>query len=208
VAAHSQDHNYLSRFEDGIDLHLENAKAAFGEQAVAANPKLRELAKVVGHGWNYNMGFHKLAELPGVGEQRARAFLDAMERQYPRLIQWKQEMVATAEAYGRLDNGFGRIMKANRERAYTQGPALMGQGAARDLAMHAILRMDDAVVRMMKAFIHDELVFSVPVSRAIEVRQHVIDCMTFEWAPPGASRPVKIVADATKFGLRWGDLYA
>lgn len=208
VAALSQDHNYLSMFEPGIDIHLENAKAAFGAAAVEANPKLRETAKIVGHGWNYNMGVSKLALLPGVGDQRARAFMDAMQRQYPRLVQWKTEMVRQAEAYGVLDNGFGRRMKANRDRAYTQGPALMGQGAARDLMFHALLLMDPAVLRMLKAIVHDEVIFSVPMSKAREIRQHVVDCMTFEWAPPGASRPVKILADATDFGLRWGDLYA
>lgn len=207
VAAHSQDHNYLDQFLPGIDIHTNNAIAAFGTAAVAANPKLRDTAKIVGHGRNYNMGFNKLADLPGVGHQRAQAFIDMENQRYPRLMQWKQEQVDRAEATGRLDNGFGRIMKANRERAYTQGPALMGQGCARDLAMEAKLRMDDSVIRMEKAFIHDELIFSVPIKQALEVRQHVIECMTFEWAPPGASRPVAIIADATKFGLNWGSLY-
>lgn len=208
VAALSQDHRYLDMFEGDTDLHLENAKAAFGPDAVSANPKLRETAKIVGHGWNYNMGVNKLSALPGVGDHRARAFMDAMQRQYPRLIQWKSEMVRQAEAFGRLNNGFGRVMKANRDRAYTQGPALMGQGAARDLMFQALLTMDHAVLRMLKAIVHDEVIFSVPMSQARAVRQHVTECMTFEWAPPGASRPVKIVADATDFGLRWGDLYA
>jgi DNA polymerase I len=206
VAALSQDHNYLDQFLPGKDLHLANAIATFGQQAVDANPKLREGAKAFGHGWNYNMGFGKLALI--VGEQAARAFMDTMQRQYPRLIQWKEEMVRAAESYGHLDNGFGRIMKANRERAYTQGPALMGQGAARDLMFQALLRMDHAVLRMLKAIVHDEVIFSVPMSQAKAARQHVTECMTFEWAPPGASRPVKIIADATDFGLRWGDLYA
>lgn len=207
VAVHSQDHNYMDQFAPGIDIHLNNAIAAFGAAAVAANPKLRETAKIVGHGRNYNMGFNKLADLPGVGQQRAQAFIDMENQRYPRLMQWKQEMVDRAEATGRLDNGFGRIMKANQERAYTQGPALMGQGCARDLAMHAVLQMDDAVVRMIKAFVHDELIFSVPISQALEIRQHVISCMSFEWAPAHASRPIQIVADATKFALTWGGCY-
>jgi hypothetical protein len=61
---------------------------------------------------------------------------------------------------------------------------------------------------MLKVLVHDETVWSVPMSIARDVREHVRDCMTFEWAPPGASRPVKIIADVTDFGLRWGDLYA
>jgi DNA polymerase-1 len=206
VAAMSQDHAYLDMFEGDRDLHRENAIMAYGAAAVAANPKLRESAKAFGHGWNYHMGFEKLAGI--VGEQAARLFWDLMQRQYPRLVQWQNESVREAESYGILDNGFGRKMKANRQRAYTQGPALRGQGAARDLMFESILRMDPAAVRMMKALVHDEIVFSAPMSIARDVRQHVTECMTFEWAPPGTSRPVKIIADATDFGLRWGDLYA
>jgi DNA polymerase-1 len=205
VAAHSQDYNYLDQFEGDNDLHLANAIATYGAAAVAANPKLREGAKAFGHGWNYNMGLDKLAGI--VGDQAARAFWDMMQRQYPRLIQWKTEQVRQAEQYGWIDNGFGRIMKANRDRAFTQGPALVGQGAARDLMFQALLSMDHGVIRMLKAIVHDEVVFSAPMSIAREVRQHVIEKMTFEWAPAHASRPVKIIADASNFGLTWGSLY-
>lgn len=207
VAALSQDHGYLDMFAPGIDLHAENAKAAFGMAAYEADPDgTRHNAKEVGHGWNYGLGFTKLALK--VGEERARAFMNMMERKYPRLVEWKAEAQAEAEAYGVLDNGFGRKMKASRERAYTQGPALKGQGVARDLMFSAILRMDPAVVRMIKALVHDELIFSCPRSVALEVRAHVVSCMTFEWAPPWGSRPVLIEADASKFALNWGQCYA
>jgi DNA polymerase-1 len=202
VAGLSQDYNYLDKFLDGRDLHMENARTVWGPQATKQH---REMAKPIGHGWNYGMGLGKLGLI--AGPDIARQFIQSMERDHPRLVQWKREQADLAERYGMLDNGFGRLMKANRDRAWTQGPALMGQGAARDLAFHAILRMDDSVVRMIKAFVHDELVFSAPRSIAREVRQHAIECMTFSWCPPGATRPVDIIADATDFGLRWGALY-
>ena len=203
VGALSQDHAYLDKFEGDRDLHMENARTVWGPDA---GKQEREWAKPIGHGWNYGMGITKLSGI--AGEEIARQFDAAMRRYHPRLVQWRQEAADEAERYGVLDNGFGRKMKANRDRAYTQGPALKGQGAARDLMFESILRMDHRVVRMIKALVHDELIFSVPMSIALEVRQHVTECMTFDWAPPGASRPVKIVADATDFGLRWGDLYA
>lgn len=203
VGALSQDHAYLDKFEGDRDLHMENARTVWGPDA---GKQEREWAKPIGHGWNYGMGITKLSTI--AGEQIARQFDDAMRRYHPRLVQWRQEAADEAARYGVLDNGFGRLMKANRDRAYTQGPALKGQGAARDLMFESLLRMDHRVLRMLKAIVHDEVIFSVPMSQAVEVRQHVIECMTFEWAPPGASRPVKIVADATDFGLRWGDLYA
>lgn len=203
VGALSQDYAYLDKFENGRDLHMENARTVWGPNA---GKEERDWAKPIGHGWNYGMGITKLGMI--AGEQIARQFDDAMRRDHPRLVRWRQEMADEAAGRGVLDNGFGRIMKANRDRAFTQGPALMGQGAARDLMFQALLTMDPAVLRMLKAIVHDEVIFSVPMSIAREVRDHVVSCMTFDWAPAGASRPVKIIADATDFGLRWGDLYA
>ncbi len=203
VAAMSQDYAYLDKFENGRDLHMENAITVWGPNATAEH---RELAKPVGHGWNYGMGLSGLSKI--AGEEIARQFIGAMERTHPRLVQWKQEQADIAARYGQLDNGFGRIMKASKERAWTQGPALKGQGGARDAMFEAILKMDHSVVRMIKALVHDELVFSCPISIAKDVRQHVVECMTFEWAPPGAQRAVKIIADATDFGFTWGSLYA
>lgn len=207
VAALSQDHLYMDMFAPGVDLHVENAKAAFGLQAYLADPKgARQDSKAIGHGWNYGLGLEKLAAK--VGYERAVAFREMMNHRYGRLVAWKQECADEGAATGRIDNGFGRVMKVNPERAYTQGPALRGQGAARDLMFESILRMDPQVVRMIKALVHDEIVFSAPISIARDVQQHAVECMTFDWAPPGASRPIRIEADASPFALRWGGCYA
>jgi DNA polymerase-1 len=207
VAGLSQDYVYMDMFEPGIDLHVENAKAAFGLQAYLADPKgSRQDSKAIGHGWNYGLGLEKLAAK--VGYERAVAFREMMNHRYGRLVAWKQECADEGAATGRIDNGFGRVMKVNPERAYTQGPALRGQGAARDLMFESILRMDPQVVRMIKALVHDEIVFSAPRSIARDVQQHAVECMTFDWAPPGASRSIRIEADASPFALRWGQCYA
>lgn len=206
VAALSQDYTYMDMFEPGIDLHVENAIAAFGRQAYDLDPSgARQDSKQIGHGWNYGLGLEKLAAL--VGMERAIAFREMMNQRYRRLVAWKQECADEGAATGRIDNGFGRIMKVNPERAYTQGPALRGQGAARDLMFEAILKMDPQVVRMIKALVHDEVVFSAPISVARDVMHHAVECMTFMWAPPGASRPIKIEAEASKFAYRWGGCY-
>jgi DNA polymerase-1 len=207
VAVLSQDPVYMAMFDPGVDLHVENAIAAFGRQAYELDPKgSRQDAKAIGHGWNYGLGLEKLAAL--VGYDRANAFRGMMNQRYGRLVAWKQECADEGAATGRIDNGFGRVMKVNPERAYTQGPALRGQGAARDLMFESILRMDHGVVRMIKALVHDELVFSVPRSIAVDVRNHVTAAMSFEWAPDPAFRPIQIEADASPFSLTWGGCYA
>lgn len=210
VAVHSQDHNYLDLFLPGKDSHSIIAEQIWGHQPDFAENFAHyrnDLAKPLGHGTNYGLGLAKMAAMPGVGEARAREFREQNARLFPDLARWKQRVQTIGEISGRLDNGFGRILKINPQRAYTQSPAGVGQACARDLAMEGALKFDDAVARMCKAFVHDEFIFSAPISQARDVKQHVIECLTFEWAPPGASRPVMVEADATKFGLNWGVLY-
>ena len=49
-------------------------------------------------------------------------------------------------------------MKTDPKRAFTQAPALMGQGTARDLMMEAVIRLP--------------------------LWQQILEAMTFEWKPP------------------------
>ena len=70
-----------------------------------------------------------------------------------------------------LGNGFGRLMRVDPERAYTQAPALIGQGTARDLMAEGILRLPVEVVPMLRCFVHDELVFSVPRAELMRSRR-------------------------------------
>ena len=61
-------------------------------------------------------------------------------------------------------------MKTDPKRAFTQAPALMGQGTARDLMMESVIRLP--------------------------LWQQVLEAMTFEWKPPpGAELAVLISAD-------------
>ena len=53
-----------------------------------------------------------------------------------------------------LDNGFGRFMKASPDRAYSQDPALMGQGTACDLMMEVVLRLPLSLVPQLRFRVH------------------------------------------------------
>lgn len=201
VAAHSQDPDYIAMFDPGVDSHVEVAKLVWGD------PKRRQDAKAIGHGWNYGMGIAGLAKNAGVSVDVAELFDSTMRNQFPRLVEWKDEVRAIARAGGRLDNGFGRWMRPDPKRAYTQAPALMGQGTARDLMMECLLRLPDDIVRMLRAQVHDELVLEVPEADEQDVRAVLAEAMTFEWAPPGASRGIHIVADCGPAGRNWSQCY-
>jgi DNA polymerase-1 len=128
-------------------------------------------------------------------------FDTSMRDRFGRLVEWREEVRALATSGALLDNGFGRLMRADPQRAHTQGPALMGQGAARDIMMTGLLRMPVEILPMLRAQIHDEIVLSVPADRVEEIGRAVVEAMTFEW------KGVPIMADVSRAGTDWSKCY-
>lgn len=207
IAVHSQDHAYLDLFLPGRDAHEIVARMVWGNAAYDADRKtLRDRVKAITHGLPYGMGLEKLVATTKVPEAEAQRVIDTMNERFPRLQAWKDEVREQA-ASGELDNGFGRIMMCEPSRAYTQGPALAGQGTARDLMMECLLNLPDFCVRMLRAQVHDEAVFEVPRALAGEIVPRIERAFRFEWAPDPSFRPVQIVAEAGKLGQSWADCY-
>lgn len=208
IAVHSQDHAYLDLFLPGRDAHEIVARMVWGDAVYDSDRKrYRQEIKAITHGLPYGMGVPKLSAHAKVPEELAQRVVDTMNERFPRLQAWKEEVREEASAGRPLDNGFGRVMLADPDRAYTQAPALMGQGTARDLMMEALLRLPDFAVRMLRAQVHDEAVFEVPLALADQIVPRIEQAFNFEWAPPGASRPVQVVAEAGKLGTSWADCY-
>ena len=203
IGALSQDPAYLAMFAPGLDLHREVAGRVFG------NPDRRDDAKAIGHGWNYGMGIDGLTRNAKVRRNVAVEFDRAMRAQFPRLITWRDEIRAAGRAGRILDNGFGRPLRVDPDRAWTQAPALMGQGCARDLMMEGLLRLPDEVLPMLRAVVHDEVILSVPADIVTDVEQAVVDALSFSWTPPGGELAVQIEAGlGNRRGANWGQVYA
>lgn len=210
VAAMSQDQAYLELFEPGRDSHTEGAVMIWGPKSGWGDLDRRQLFKKLGHGWNYGMGIPKLAREAGVDVSVAEYFDATMKQRFPRLVAWKEEVRAFAREYGWVDNGFGRRVLIDADRAHTQAPAGAGQGATRDVLLEGALDLDTiqpGILRYLKAMVHDEFVWSVPRRDAIELRELIVRTMSGQWAPPGASRPVPVIADASHFADRWSGCY-
>jgi DNA polymerase-1 len=201
VAVHSQDHNYIAMFAPGKDLHRWVAERLWGD------PSRRQDAKVLAHGWAYNMGIPALARHTGLSMSEASDYDKFLRESFPRLVDWKQEMVDRGGNGETLDNGFGRKMRVDPRRAWTQAPALMGQGCARDMLMHGLLRLDPALHEYLRMVVHDEVVLSVPAQSAEAIGREVQEALSFEWAPPGASIPIQVLCDLSVGGRTWASAY-
>jgi DNA polymerase-1 len=194
IAGLSGDQAYIEMLSTE-DPHSAIALALFG------TVDRRQDAKAIGHGWNYGRGIRAISDGAGIDPALVRQFEQSMHQRFPRLIEWREEVRAVAASGTLLDNGFGRRMRPDPERAYTQGPALMGQGAARDLMMEGLLRLPAEVLPMLRAQIHDEIILSVPFGEVEAVSEAVIKALSFEW------KGVPILADRSPAGSTWAACY-
>lgn len=198
IAAHSKDPEYLKNFEPGMDLHTNNAMMAFGR----ADGEWRDRAKILGHGFNYGLGPQGAANQTGMPLDVAQQFHEAMKDRYWVMEEWKTYIRSLGSEGVLLDNGFGRKMRCNPDRAYTQAPALVGQGATRDIIAEGVLRLPDYIVPMMRAIIHDEVVFNIPIDLVDQVHEDIMEAMQFRFLDM-----IDITSGASNTGTKWSDLY-
>jgi DNA polymerase-1 len=173
----------------------------------------RDKAKVFGHGFSYGLGANGMARQHGVDVAVAEGFIRGMTEAFPRLAAWKAEVRAAAGALGYdeeapandsyriLHTWAGRPVRVERNRAYTQATASIGQGGTRDVMAEAILNLPAARRRKIRAVIHDELVLSLPKEGAQEEAQRIADSMAFDL------RGVRITFGCSRVSESWAGCY-
>jgi DNA polymerase-1 len=200
IAGLSQDRAYMALFEPGRDAHMDMAAVYFGERTKAA----RDKTKAINHKVNYGGSARSTAEMNGLDLGLVERALAERARAYPRLIEWTAEIRETGSAGVLLDNGFGRKMRCDPKRSWTQAPALMGQGAARDIMCESLLRLVEVspeVTQYLRGVVHDEVVMCVPEKDAQEWREILHHAFTWEW------RGVPILCEVSPPGRNWADCY-
>lgn len=223
IAALSQDPEYMKLFEPGVDLHSEVALRVFNRpecrEEMARNNgrcdcEYRDKAKVFGHGWNYGMGPNSMARNHGVDVEVARRFDQGMQEAFPVLCRWKDdvrqqagavgfdEAVPANDSYRILHTIFGRPVRVERTRAYTQGCAQLGQGSTRDGMAEAILKLPPYYRRRIRAVIHDEIVVSIPAGPDAQDRaQALADSMAYD------IRGIRISFGCSRVSRTWAGCY-
>lgn len=189
MAALSGDAAYAVQFEvdeDGnpkYDSHNLVGEAAFGKDQYWAGvpegvtkPPLRDPAKVISHSTNYNVGAKKLCEGMNAACEKAgldirftvestKQMLQNFNKQYALLKRFKDKAVQEGEEFGYVENPWGRRMKVDEGRSYTQSPALLGQSVTRERiydGLITIAREKIECIRWIRFPVHDEIVLSIP----------------------------------------------
>ena len=200
IAGLCQDPAYMELFAPGRDAHSEMAQVYFGD----ITKDTRDKTKRINHKVNYGGSAKSTAEMEGLPLDLVEDTLRKRAEAFPRLIEWTAEVRELAASGALLDNGFGRLMRPDPQRAWTQGPALMGQGAARDLMCEGLLRLVEArpeVTPYLRGVVHDEVILSVPEDEVNGWAGSLARAFTFEW------RGVPILCEVSAPGLNWADCY-
>lgn len=196
VAALSGDRRYAERFEPGADGHLINAWAAWGRDVVGdekdaegkpigTTAYYRQKGKPLGHGWSYGGRPKTLSKQCNVPLEDAEAFVHGMDSTFEGIVKWQNKVRAFARKNGYVVNLWGRKMWVEKDRYYTQAPALLGQSTTREVACDFLLSLPIRALRKVKAFIHDSFLFSVPRATWREWRDYFAAKMTQHINPRG-----------------------
>lgn len=199
MAAGSGDERYSELFALGRDAHTEMAVRVFGDKS------RRSEAKALGHAANYGMGPKSFADHAGISVVEARSQLDRLHREFPELESFKESLRKSAETRGWVSTGFGRRVAVARDRAYTQAPAAYGQGTARDVFLEGVLNLPREVLEMVRIFVHDEIILSVPRERAEGIKECVVAAFKAVELPSSGGVSVPVLSDSGGPGDNWSE---
>ncbi|GAA1769018.1 DNA polymerase [Nostocoides vanveenii] len=209
MAVHCQDPAYIAALEPGKDMHDEMAAAIFGEadwDRTSGHHPRRGDAKAITHATSYGMGATALAGHAGISLADAERQLATLDLRFPKLASFKEAI--RHEAAGQVvRSAFGRWMRVRPGKEYTQAPAFVGQGTARDLMMEGVLRLPEWLLPCLRAIVHDEIVLSVPECRAEEAEAAVLRALQFEYRITPDALAVPVLAEAGDRGRDWADCY-
>ena len=201
ILAHlSGDRNMIRAFEDGEDLHLITARAAFGDH-IQKGDKERDIGKVVNFARVYGGGAKVVSEQTGIDLVTAKTVVDGFDKAFPQVKVYSAKLQKDGSRKGYITTPTGRRLPVDPARAYAALNYIV-QSTARDVTAHALVRLHKAgITEYMRLPIHDEVLLSVPTERAEAAAAKVAEIMTRQMGR------VTIEAEGEVGGRSWGSLY-
>lgn len=192
VLAHiSQDPYLIESFRLGQDVHTRTAAEVFGVPLEQVTEKMRTRAKAVNFGIVYGISEFGLARDLGVSRQEAREYISNYFSRYAGVKNYIDQVIAQARKQGYVTTLLKRrrylpdiknrnyTLRSFAERTAMNTPI---QGTAADIIKVAMVNLYQKLCQRNLATrlllqVHDELIFSVPLSELAEVKKLVKNCM-------------------------------
>lgn len=212
VLAHiANDENMIKAFENGTDIHVATAAAAFGMPIDMITPELRSRAKAVNFGIVYGIGAFSLAKDIGVTRKEADNLIKNYLSAYSGVNEYMTHIIEKAKSDGYVTTLFGRRrylpelnssngrLRAFGERVARNAPI---QGTAADIIKIAMCRVAgrlkaEKLNARLILQVHDELI----VECDEKIKDKVCEILTQEMEA-ACNMKVKLQTDAA-CGKTW-----
>ena len=214
ILAHfTKDEGLIKAFEKGEDVHRLTAMALFGVKESEVTSAQRSVGKTVNFAVIYGQTPYGLSSQLKIGVEEAILYIDNFFKQYPKVLQFKEEIISQAQEKGFVTTLFGRrrffpdILSQNgnrRQIAERMAFNTVFQGSAADIIKQAMIDIDKDLPKISGASkmilqVHDELVFEVPKGEVAAVLSFVKEKME-------QAHPLKVpVTVDCHFGRNWNE---
>lgn len=200
LASLSGDQTMIDAFANDWNLHLITARAAFGDH-VEKDTKEYKAGKITNFARVFGGGAKVVAEQTGLTFVQAKRVVDAFDKRYPGVTRYADELSRYAQEHGYIVTHFGRRLPVDPDRSYSALNYKI-QSTSRDITCRGLVRAFRAGFGpYMRLPIHDEILMSMPTSRAEwganEVARHMSEKLGV----------VFIDTDAEVGRRSWGSLY-
>ena len=218
ILAHIADLPAMKQaFADGVDIHAKTASEMFGVPLADMTPDIRRQAKAINFGVIYGISGFGLARNLRIPRTQAQAFIDTYFERFPGIRTYMDTTVAFAKDHKRVETLFGRKIHTPEinakgphagfaKRAAINAPI---QGTAADIIRRAMVRMPGAIAGLpakMLLQVHDELLFEVDTTAAVDDLIAVAKDVMEQAALPAIALDVPLVVDAGS-GPNWAEAH-
>ena len=173
----------LKALKERRDIHLEIAKAVWGDCGPERNALHREWSKTIGFGLIYGMTTGSLQFRLNKTAEEAEQIANQYWNTFPRIQPWLQEVIDELKANGYVRYWSGRIWMEENEMDMYKGANAQIQGGAADLMQLAVMRAQCVLEEQGwgggVSIIHDEALFEVKdkfVDVACPVLARILEC--------------------------------
>ena len=183
LAHFSQDSALIEAFRDDLDIHLQTAKAIFGEKQAQEK---RNIAKSINFGLIYGMGATKLSQTLKIPQKEAKSYIEGYFLSFPTVKDFlnskKQEILERGYAETLLGHrryfSFAHASEFMQANFLREGINSIFQGSAADLIKMAMLKIHTHIkenksdIKMLLQ-VHDELIFELDKEGAEQKAQEL-----------------------------------
>lgn len=181
VVWEADDDDLKAKLREGVDLHKENAKDAFGLQSVSSVTDLqRHRAKGFVHGTNYGASARTIAKTLGITTREADVAQKRWFSAHPGILEWhrrtEQQLIETRQVSNKF--GYCRYYFERIAGLLPQALAWVPQSTVAIVTNRGLYNLEEklpAVEILLQ--VHDSLVFQFPKSEFPTILPRIKECL-------------------------------